>query len=483
MSKKPFGFVTSKGRLVGDDILNKYTTKEASQQLKADAFQSAYGPEKLVVPLYNPLQLTNLLEMNTYHMRCCKIKARDSAGLGWLIKSKVDGLEESTEFNTLRGFFEDQLEPITTTLDRMMYDYEVMGYGALELTREGYKHDGEPANLFHIPAHTLRVHLSGEKLCQIRGGKKKWFKFIGVEKDIDKATGQEYPLGSLDVNKCATEIIWFKNYTPKSDYYGMPDIIPALGAIYGDISRRDYNIAFFDNYGVPAYAVFITGDFDMGDTDENGRTDFEKTIEDHFKNLRKEPHSTLILSVPSGQGGEVEIKFEPLSVETKEASFRLYRTDNRDEVLSAHAVPPYRAGIAETGSLGGSTAEESTEIYKTSVIKPRQEMIETALNLHVVQNGFEIYEWEFRLGSIDNTDEEHDLKMVQGLFSMGAITPNQIINHFGERFGLTVSDSPYMNMHYINGTPVEEREVNETVNSTLKELDRAFKRLGHGSAK
>ncbi len=469
--KKPFAYVTNKGSLVKDDILNEYAIKEASNQLKHDNFASAYGEGGLVMPLYNPESLTRLLEMNTYHMRCCKVKARDSAGLGWFIKAVTESAPEKQQF-ILEEFFRDQLEPISATLDKVMQDYEVMGYAALELVREGHKQGGEPANLFHIPAHTIRVHRDGEKLCQIRGGKKRWYKFVGVEKDFDKETGQEHPFKSLAPERAATEIIWFKNYTARSDYYGMPDIIPALGAIYGDISRRDYNIAFFDNYGVPAYAVFITGDYDMGEVDENGQTDFEKTIESHFKNLRKEPHSTLILSVPSGSGGDVEIKFEPLSVDTKEASFRLYRKDNRDEVLSAHAVPPYRAGIAETGSLGGNVAEESTEIYKTSVIEPRQEMLESAINLYITQLGFNIYDWEFKLGSIDNSDELHDLKMAKGLFSIGAMTPNQVIAHFGERFGLTVSDSPYMDYHYINGKPVEAGETNEAIESTLKRLEK-----------
>jgi len=47
--------------------------------------------------------------------------------------------------------------------------------------------------------------------------------------------------------------------------------------------------------------------------------------------------------VPTMEGqGEVNIEFKPLSTEVKEASFRLFRQDNRDEILAAHGVPPYR---------------------------------------------------------------------------------------------------------------------------------------------
>lgn len=476
--KKPFAVVTNKGSLVGSDILNQYAIKEASNQLKFDSFQQAYGEAKLVTPLYNPESLTRLLEMNTYHMRCCKTKARDTAGLGFKLESLTDSQNETGK-TKLAGFFDDQLEPLPLTLDRVMYDYEVMGYAALELVRVRNGAEEEPANMFHLPAHTLRRHTDGVRVCQIRGNKKRWYKMAGEDVDIHKESGEKYDLGSLSPEQRASEIIWFMNYTARSDYYGMPDVIPVLSAIYGDISRSNYNIAFFENYGVPAYAVFITGDYDEGEIDENGRSEFEKVIEDHFRNMKAEPHSTLILSIPSGQGGDVKVNFEPLSLETKEASFRLYRKDNRDEVLSAHAVPPYRAGIAETGSLGGSTAEESTEIYKTSVIEPRQEMLENAINLHIVKGGFDVHDWEFKLADIDNTDEMHDLEMVKGLFSIGAITPNQIINHFGERFGLTATEGvPHMDMHFINNVPVETLEVSEAIDATLKQLNTVMKRMG-----
>jgi len=189
-----------------------------------------------------------------------------------------------------------------------------------------------------------------KRFAQIRNGKKRWFKRVEYPYDVHKDTGVISPLKSLQAEDRASEIIWFVNYTPRSDYYGLPDIIPALGAIWGDIARRDYNIAFFDNYGVPAYAIFVSGNFDPGEVDEEGRTEMEKMIEEHFAELAKNPHSTLILSVPTeGRDEEVKIEFKSLSAEIKEASFRLYRNDNRDEILSAHGMPPYRIGVNETG--------------------------------------------------------------------------------------------------------------------------------------
>ncbi len=454
---KPFGIVTKRGKFAGGDVLSQYATK-GSRQVGQDAFNKTYG-KGLVKPLYNPDTLARALEMNTYHYRCCRVKARDTAGLGWALKPVVENPNEQ-QYDQLQDFFDGQDVPISSTFNQAQFDFEGIGYGAIEVIRVDHNPAGYPEQLKHIPSHTLRVHKSGNLFCQMRNNKRVWFKAIGYEKDVDYKTGREYPLGSLPENKRATEILWFANYTPRSDYYGLPDIIPALGAVHGDISRRDFNIAFFDNFGVPAYAVFITGNFQDeprldSDGKETGETVLQHEIEEHFKELAKNPHSTLILTIPTKAGAEeVKVDFEPLAVETKEASFRLYRKDNRDEVLSAHGVPPYRVGVAETGNLGGTTAAEATEIYKRSVIEPRQETLETILNRHIILEAFDIKDWRYEFAEIDTADEAHDLDVLQALFGMAAVTPNQIIRHFKDRFGLEEVDRPEMNTHYLNNNPL-----------------------------
>jgi len=82
---KPFAYVTKSGRVVRQDILEQYAIKSDSKQILADSFQSSYT-QGLVQPLYNPEALARVLEMNTYHYRACKTKARDTAGLGWNLR-------------------------------------------------------------------------------------------------------------------------------------------------------------------------------------------------------------------------------------------------------------------------------------------------------------------------------------------------------------------------------------------------------------
>lgn len=439
-------YVLDDGKVISQSYLDRYAMKNAaeSKQLPADKFSSSYEPMGLIAPLYNIEALAQLAEINTYHNRCVKTKAKDTVGLGWKIRAieTVESPNESQRQAVEEFLYEPHPElTFIEILDRVMNDYEATGTGYLEVLRA--IPNGPLTGMAHIPSHTMRVHRDQKKYAQIRGTKKRWFKRIGVPLDIHMDTGEEHPEGSLQVTARASEIIPFMNYSSRSDYYGLPDVLPALGAILGDLSRRDYNIKFFENHAIPSYAVIVEG----ADLDE----DTEKTIHDFFHTkVKGNPHSTLVLTATTSSGQTVNIKFEKLAVDVKEASFRMYRIDNRDEVLAAHGMPPYRAGISETGNLGGSTAKESTEIYKMSVIKPRQEMIEQRINRYIVWGAFGAYDWEFKFDEIDTEDEAKDADLHDKYFKMGALTPNQI----RKMKGLEPSTHPAMDWYYVNGMPI-----------------------------
>ena len=463
-ARKPFCYVTQTGSTVRSGVLDSYVLKEkqaeTSQQIRPDRFANKYSNLNLIQPLYHPEQLAFAPEVNAYHARCCQVKARDTAGIGWDIVALVTDPHESDK-EAIEDFFNNQKVPLVTTLYRHQYDIEVCGFGGIEVVRAGYQPTGMPVVFTHVPGHTLRIHKDDNKFAQKRGTKTRWFKRMGYDKDVDKETGNEAELGALPPDRRASEILWNAIYTQRSDYYGVPDIVPALGAIHGDLARRDYNIAFFDNFGVPAYAVFITGDFDPGDPDpDSGKTALEEGIENHFQELANNPHSVMVLTVPSREGGnaDVKIQFVPLANDVKDASFRLYRKDNRDEVISAHGLPPYRLGIAEAGSLAGNMAEESTEIYKNSVVNPRQEVLEALINQHIIWDefGFNTKEWGFKFREIDTKDEAHDMEQMVKLFEMGAATPRDLIQAFGARFGIEDDpNDPLLDMRFVNGTPIQ----------------------------
>jgi PBSX family phage portal protein len=354
LQEKVKAFVLKDGSVISDQLLRRFSLKESKQIKGGDEFTSFYQQNQIVQPKYRPKLLADLMERNTYHYRAVKTKAKDTVGLGWHLIPLVETPNEQQKLNIEQLLYfphpDQTLEEIFT---QWMEDYEATGNGYVEVIRDR----GLVVGFEHIPAHTMRRHRDEVRYVQVRGNKRRWFKKIGTKEQIDTMTGEISE--GLNEEQQANEVIHIMNYTSSSDYYGLPDILPVLGALLGDEQREAYNIDFFENYAIPSYAVTVAG-AELDDETMN-------QIRQYFqKDLKENRHSTLVLSAPNplGDGPAVEFQFEKLAVDVGEASFRLYRLDNRDEVLAAHGVPPYRMGIAETGSLGGSTAVESTESIK-----------------------------------------------------------------------------------------------------------------------
>jgi len=414
---------------------------------------ASLGRQGIIMPPVNFVALVNLLDSNTWHSKSVRTKAKDTIGHGWDLESDVDdeGNVTGSEENKLKlwKFFEEAAlqsgETITDIVNRILIDYDTIGNAYMEIIRAD-RNDGEPVGLAHVPGDTLYSHQDGKRILQRVGAKTVWFKRTGIDGILNKDTGL-FDNGT-PFEQTATELIHWKDYSPRSEHYGLPGILPAVGAILGDMSQRDYNIKFFENYAIPQYAVIV----ENGDLDEETRA----TVKDYFATkVKDEPHSTLVLTVPAAEPGQeaVKIRFEKLAVDVREASFRLYRQDVRNEILAAHAVPPYRLGLAETGALSSTNINIANQIYKFQEIDPRRMMIEHKINLFVVRQGFGITDWVWRLNELDVSDRVADADYYTKLADSAFITPNE----GREAAGFDKSEDPAMDMHYYRGIALADR--------------------------
>lgn len=140
--------------------MENYTTSQ-SKQLKKELFaETDYADNKLVKPLYEPLTMAKLMEINTYHMRACRTKAEDVAGNGWRLTSIVENPDKSQK-EKIENFINHQPIPLEETLKKLQLDKESVGYFAMEIARAFNGFDGEVDLISHIPAHTIRIHNSG----------------------------------------------------------------------------------------------------------------------------------------------------------------------------------------------------------------------------------------------------------------------------------------------------------------------------------
>ncbi len=428
-----------------DADLRTKRVKKDSQALKAEKDLELAN---IISPLYDPAQLIKLAESNTYHRRCAKQIASDVAGLGWRLQLKAglnledlegqDKKDAETEKIRLEEFLQhpNPDQAWREIMEAGEYDYGLIGWECYEIVRdkeynnedgeEGFEH-GPVKEVYHIPGHTIRKVKAeaGEpiKFLQKRGMKKTYFMPAGILKDDGKAWKLNRTTGKyedeLTATDMANELVFIPDYSPRDSYYGIPGIVSALGALLGAIGVRDYNIQFFENNAIPQYAVLMYG--------VTAGEDLTALIEQYFKEeIKGDAHSTLVLTVP-GTKEEVEIEFKELAVEVREASFRFYYKQNRDEIIDAHGIPPHRVMAVESGALAGNYAREATEIYKASVVEPRQEVLERRFNTLVLRGKY----WEFKFADLDTRDVVKDVKNYQILFGLGAMTPNQIREMMG----------------------------------------------------
>lgn len=462
--------VTDTGEWVDSTILEEYKIA-AKADVDADGSKQvheedwAYG-DYILAPKYDPKKLIDVLDLNSYHRNCVDVVARDSSGLNYSFQPKEGGNEEIFD-NPLVEEFLDNIKPsINTLLYLRMFDRRAIGYGAIEVIRENTS-DSQVINLTHIPAHTLRRAADGYRVQQKIGTKTVWFviyggTYYGEQVDVHADTGEIYEYNTLPEKDKANELLWTQEYAPGTNYYGRPPIVGSLAAVAGDLSRARYNNSFFKNYGMPTFAVTITGDFadyekDPEDEDYDPTKTLKYQINQQLQQVIRNPHSAMCITIPSeGEEGNVDINIQPLSVEQREADFRLFRTDNRDEVIHSHRVDPSRIGIYDSGNLNGTSAKQTDKSYTVSTIAPIKAENEYDINT-LLKNEFDLTDWKFVLSDMDPKDFTRDIDVIEKLFNMASITPNQIIKLVGDKFGLSqVTDNAYLDEYYLNGVPLDQ---------------------------
>ena len=455
--------------LIDSMELSKYSFKaevdiDGSKQIVDDLFKQGH---QILNPKYNPWQLVQLLDLYTYHASCVEAVAVDTSGISYDLKPVEDAEPVEAEKIRFKELLDNCTPSINTQLQRVVYDRRSIGYGALEVIRDTTS-DSDVVKLKHIPAQTLRRHSDKKRVLHITpAGKKVWFVIYGKNYDdngqpcdVKADDGSFHPYNSLSPSERANEILWTMEYAPGTDYYGRPPIVSCLGSIKGDLGAVKYNNAFFDNYGMPKFAITVTGDFadyDLDPTDPE--YDITQTLRykigQQIKEVIKNPHSAICITIPSeGEEGNVDLKITPLSVQTEEGHFRMYRKDTRDEVIHSHHVDPSRLGIYDAGSLNGSNSQSTMSSYKYGTIAPIKSELEDLVNLIAID--LEITSWKFSIEEVAPIDYTKDLSLAEFLFARGAMTIRDLIENFGSKFGLTIDENePYLDTRFINNTPLD----------------------------
>ena len=433
---------------------------QQTQEVNVAAIESDISGYPIVEPPYSPEILARFLEVDETHFRCVKTKVTDAVGREWdvipatmpsgqsfdatKINQKVRSQIDS-EILAVRQFIEECNDVLgfEGVLERAGMDYEGIGYGAIEIIRS---RDMKIARIDHVPASRLRVIRGWRGFVEMRPSQQLMYyqpfgqKIVSKNRKdpitgkpsyynprldgvitagthdwnmIDRETGKP----TTDFNKSANEILWIPKHHPNTIYYGLTDVIPALGHLLANIHIRDFFLQFFEHNAVPQYAVIVEG-AKLADP-------VKETIMKFFANdVKGSAHKTLIIPVPSA-GGEVKVRFEKLNADTKEGSFQATRKNNTQGIMTAHGVSPAIIGIAEAANLGSGKGLSQAEIYKDRIVTPSQKRWERVLG-NMFRMGLGVTMVKLHFDPLDIRDLEAEMRVWQGYSLMGAVTVNEI---------------------------------------------------------
>lgn len=412
-------------------------------------------------PPYPPENLAALKERSETHARCIASKAQGVAGHGFdLVPHEQADSDSPAGQETVRDFWfgtdstwqlgPDNL-PATPAevLEQAWDDYESIGWLSIEVLAN--ENTGEPTGLAHVPAHTIRARRDGPGFVQIDPDNDMIEGYFGRAGDrygdeqtfVDADTGDA---GSTiaDVETVANELLIIRNYSALAPHYGIPDIIPALQTMFGDIAARKFNATFFENDGVPRFAVIVEG----GELSERAWTE----LEEKFKNLRVEDnsHRGVLLEAMSGvknsfeDAHNVKLRIEPLTVGIEEdASFIEYRKENEHDILKAHDVPPVVANRTE--KINRANADAQRREFANETVRPKQQKLASRLYrvIHQTMLGVDGWTVEFELHGAENEQRQAQISLTR--IKAGA-QAGMLVDEAREELGLEPLDSAEGNL-------------------------------------
>jgi PBSX family phage portal protein len=387
-------------------------------------YVNGYGMFDVITPPWNLYELANYYDTSFANHAAIDAKVENIVGLGYdfhVSERTMARLEDANEDQRqrarkrierakieLRDWMEtlNDEDSFTHTLMKAYTDYEATGNGYLEIGRTV---TGEIGYVGHIPATTIRVRRLKDGYVQIIGNKTVYFRNFGAT-NPNPITDDPRP----------NEIIHLKQYSPLNTYYGIPDIMSAIGSLHGDQLASQYNIDYFGNKAVPRYVVTLKG-AKLSEDAEDKMFRFLQT------GLKGQSHRTLYIPLPGdSDSNKVEFKMEPIENGVQEASFEKYRMRNRDDILVAHQVPLSKIGGGDAASIAAALAQDRT--FKEQVARPQQRNLEKVIN-KIVREKTDILEFKFNEFTL--TDEIAQSQILERYVKTQILTPNEAREELG----------------------------------------------------
>jgi len=469
----------------------------------AQVQERKYGT-KFKVPAYPDSFLTFLSRNNWVFRACAERVANDCIKNGFDIVSRT-GIEDEEDIqakNELLDFFNRMPEPITDTINQVVYTYETSGHAGIEIIREDGL-DSPLQHFLHFDTTNVKLCTDDKRIVQNINGEDTFFTIYGKNYEngekqyLNRFTG-EWSKTPLPKDVEAHEVLWFYRYDLGCNEYGIPLIAPGVAIIEIELGRQNYIIDFFVNFGMPAWVVSITGQFYdeennryLADGSLNPNFDVTKTLRYKIGQQIQEiidggRHGAIVMSFPTSMGQDpVKVTITPLATDTKEASFRGLREDDGKDICGMMGVDPNLILGSETGAMGNNALDSILSQHNDNKIRPTQNKIISKLNkLLLFENdtSFEndISNGRFKLlDFIEQNITESVLRDAQ-LVKDGLMTGREFQNKYSKALGISSdSDEDLLDMYCINGVPLHViAEKGIITDNDLNRLERQVVKAG-----
>jgi PBSX family phage portal protein len=391
----------------------------------------AYGLFDVVVPPYNLDELAFFYENSYSNHAAIRAKVANIVGLGYsfiptdrtierleLAEDEQQLMRAQRKIERAKAMMAEWLEEMndedtfTHVLEKVYTDVESTGNGYIEI---GRRVTGEIGYIGHIPATTIRVRRMRDGYIQIVNQRVVFFRNFQDVSGVNTVTTDPRP----------NELVHIKRYSPKTTYYGVPDIVAAANAMVGDSLAGKYNVDYFENKAVPRYIVTLKGAKLSVDAED-------KLFRFLQSGLRGQNHRTLYIPLPGDSvENKVEFKMEPIENNVQEGSFDKYRKANRDDVLMAHQVPFSKVGSSQGISIASALVSDRT--FKEQVARPAQRNLEKTIN-KIVREKTDMLMLKFN--ELTLTDEQAQSQIDERYLRTQVVVPNEI----RQRLGLPVRE-------------------------------------------
>lgn len=277
------------------------------------------------------------------HRSALDMKAIATSQKGYTIEGGGDAFKKFIKKPNYETFLSFQ-----DILDAFVYEFYVYDEAYLEILKVA-----DRVSLFICPARYMYIKTNTQgrivKYCHITSD--------GNVTELEPYRGGELRNG-------VHYAVHLRYYNTTSSYYGFPAYLSAIEAMLENSFIRRFGIRFFENDATPSKALVITGAM----LSNENKAALNNYLTSNLKGIDNS-HRILLITLDDS---EASAKFQDLS-KNIDGSFLDEYKKNRDEIVTAHQVPPRLLGIhTPSGLSSGSETIGSLRDFVDRTITPRQ---------------------------------------------------------------------------------------------------------------